>query len=178
MRNNINNLKLALDALDLEERGSVQMLTPEVYTFILAMSPVVESRGAIPYGILSGIAPHTVLSLSIVGNILPVPFLLVALSKIEQLIITRSERNRIRRLYVRYIGSLRRRTKQQIDRYGMLGLMIFVAIPVPGSGAWTGSLVAHIFGLERMKALVTIVAGTIEAALIIYVLVAFFGFVF
>ncbi|MEN3007269.1 MAG: small multi-drug export protein [Candidatus Methanosuratincola petrocarbonis] len=154
------------------------MLSPEVYTFILAMSPVVESRGAIPYGVLAGIDPNTVLLLSIAGNILPVPFLLLALSKIEQLIITRSERNWLRSLYLRYIGSLRRKAKEKIDRYGFFGVMLFVAVPFPGSGAWTGSLVAHLFGLEKRKALAAIVFGAVEAALIIYAFVTFLGFVF
>ncbi len=154
------------------------MLPPEIYTFILAMSPVVESRGAVPYGVLAGIDPSIVVLLSIAGNMLPVPFLLLTLSKIEQLIITRPEGSRIRTLYLRYIGNLRSRAKEKIDRYGFFGVMLFVAVPVPGSGAWTGSLVAHLFGLEKKKALVAIMFGAVEAALIIYALVTFIGFVF
>lgn len=153
------------------------MLSPEVYTFILAMSPVVESRGAIPYGVLAGVEPNSVILLSIAGNILPVPFLLLALSKIEQLIITRSEGDWLRALYLRYIGSLRRKAKKKIDKYGFFGVMLFVAVPVPGSGAWTGSLLAHLFGLEKKRALTAIILGTIEAALIIYAFVTFLGFV-
>ena len=154
------------------------MLSPEVYTFILAMSPVVESRGSIPYGVLAGIEPNSVILLSIAGNILPVPFLLLALSKIERLIIARSEKSRIRSFYLSYIGSLRRKTKEKIDRYGFFGVMLFVAVPLPGSGAWTGSLVAHLFGLEKKKALIAIIFGTIEAAIIIYSFIIFLGFVF
>ncbi|MDI9609352.1 MAG: small multi-drug export protein [Candidatus Verstraetearchaeota archaeon] len=154
------------------------MLSPEIYTFILAMSPVVESRGAIPYGVLAGVEPNSVILLSIAGNILPVPFLLLVLSKMEQLIIARPEKSWLRALYLRYIGSLRRKTKAKIDRYGFFGVMLFVAVPVPGSGAWTGSLLAHLFGLEKKGAFIAIIFGTVEAALIIYAFVTFLGFVF
>ncbi len=154
------------------------MLPPEIYTFILAMSPIVESRGAIPYGVLAGIEPRSLIALSIAGNILPIPFLLLVLSKIENLIISRTEKSRLRRLYLKYVGSLRRRTKKKIDKYGFFGVMLFVAVPVPGSGAWTGSIVAHLFGLEKKKSLVAIILGTVEAAVIIYGLVTLLGFVF
>ncbi|MEJ5292126.1 MAG: small multi-drug export protein [Candidatus Methanosuratincola sp.] len=153
------------------------MLSPEIYTFILAMSPIVESRGAIPYGVIAGIEPRSLIVLSIAGNILPIPFLLLLLSKIENLITNRPEESQLRRLYLKYIGSLRRRAKKKIDKYGFFGVMLFVAVPVPGSGAWTGSLVAHLFGLEKKKSLVAIILGTVEAAAIVYALVTLLGFV-
>lgn len=153
------------------------MLSPEVYTFLLAMSPVVEARGAIPYGVLSGMDPWAVFLISTAGNLFPVPLLLMFLSRVDHIIKSRKETNLVRKVYEKYVGSLRGRAKGKIDRYGFWGLMLFVAVPMPGTGAWTGSLVAYLFGLENKRALLAISAGVIAASLIVYTLVASFGMV-
>ncbi|MDI9644455.1 MAG: small multi-drug export protein [Candidatus Verstraetearchaeota archaeon] len=143
------------------------MISPELYTFVMAMSPIVECRGAIPYGILAGLDPYLVMILSVTGNLLPVPFLLACLSSLERAIVGRPEGNFFRRVYVKYVDSLRRKTKPKIDRYGFLGLMLFVAVPLPFTGAWTASLVAHLFGVGKTRSLVSISLGVAIAAFLV-----------
>lgn len=152
------------------------MLSPELYTLIIAMSPIVECRGAIPYGLLVGVDPYRVMIFSVAGNLLPVPFLLGFLSYLERIITSRSEGNFLRRAYIRYVDSLRRKAKPKIDRYGFLGVLLFVAVPMPFTGAWTASLLAHLFGLGKVKSLLAISLGVVSAAFLILFLALTFDF--
>ena len=152
-------------------------LNQMLYILLLAMSPVVECRGSIPFGFFAGVDLPTTFIVSLIGNVLPIPFLLVFLCKVEGLIMKRRDTNIVKRLFVRYVESLRRKSKNQLDRYGFFGLMMFVAVPLPGTGAWTSSVIAYLFGLDTKKALMAIALGVLEACIIVLLLVVLFGLV-
>ncbi|MDH5806621.1 MAG: small multi-drug export protein [Candidatus Methanomethylicaceae archaeon] len=132
--------------------------------FILSLMPIIECRGAIPYGIFNGIDLISVVIISFFGNILPVPFILLLMKKIEDIII--KQNNILKKIFIKYIENLRKRSKKTIEKYGFYGLIIFIAIPLPGTGAWTGSIVAHIFGMKIKYSILAIFIGVAIAVFI------------
>ena len=138
-----------------------------IMTFLISMVPVVELRGGLPYGILAGLSLPMAATAAILGNMLPVPFIIVF---IEQIFAW------LRRHFPkmdRFIGSLEKRaesTQETVDKYGALGLILLVAIPLPGTGAWTGSLVAALMKMRLQKAVPCIFLGVIIAAVLMTVI--------
>jgi uncharacterized membrane protein len=147
-------------------------------TFLMAASPILECRGAIPYGVLVGLDPVTVFLVAFAGNILPVPFLLVFLHRFERWVMGMGEGNWLRRIYVRYIERLRKRAESTIERYGLLGLTIFTAIPLPLTGAWTACLLSYLLGMKAKRSLVAIVFGALVACVVVMSLMLAYGFIF
>lgn len=135
-----------------------------VNIFILSLIPVVECRGAIPYGIFSGIDLISVILISFIGNVFPVPFILLSMKKVENFIMRQN--GILKRIFVRYIENLRKRSRNTVEKYGFYGLIIFIAIPLPGTGAWTGSIAAHLFGMGLKHAIPAIFIGVAIAVLI------------
>ena len=138
-----------------------------VLTFLMAMVPVVELRGAIPFGVASGLSIWTSILVSIFGNLVPVPFILVFIRRIFSWLRTRNEK--LNALVTR----LERRAEQKketVIRYAFWGLVILVAIPLPGTGAWTGALVAAMMEMRVKRALPAIVLGVIIAAVVVAVI--------
>jgi len=152
-------------------------LSQVLNVFLLAVSPIVECRGSIPYGIFAGIDLPTVLLVTLIGNCLPVPFLLLFLKTIERWLMGRADSNPLKRLFIKYVESLRRRSSAQVEKYGFLGLVIFVAVPLPGTGAWTSSAVAYLFGMESKRALAAILVGVVIAMAIVTGLMLIIGIV-
>ena len=144
--------------------------------FLIAISPVLESRVAIPYGISSGAELPLVLSISFVGNLVPVPFLLLTMQSIEQWITKRGDNCYLKRLFMRYINNLRKRGGPTVNKYGFIGLTIFVALPVPGTGAWTGSVLAHLFGIDPKKSTFAILIGVILSIFIVTIATIWFSY--
>ncbi|MFC1862079.1 COG2426 family protein [Chloroflexota bacterium] len=136
----------------------------ELVVLFIAALPVLELRGAIPIAInVLGLPWYYALSLALLGNLIPVPFLLLSLKTITKWL------SRIA-FFHRPLNWLFERTKRRgriIDRYKRIGLAMFVAIPLPATGAWTGSLAAILFGLEFKHAFSAILAGVIVAGIII-----------
>ena len=135
-----------------------------ILTFLISMVPVVELRGGLPYGIVSGLPYGLAVTAAILGNMLPVPFIILFIEKIFAWL-----RNHFPKIDA-FISALERRaaTKQEtVDKYGALGLVILVAIPLPGTGAWTGALAAALMKLDMKYAVISIAAGVLIAALIV-----------
>lgn len=149
------------------------MIPEELQVFMLALIPVFETRVSIPYGILVAKLPVLeVIAISLIGNLTPLPFLLWGLSSLEKWALKDNDwwpRRAISSIYTKVVFRVRRRGEKYIKRYGMLGLVFFVAVPLPGSGVWSGSLLAHVLGLDPKKALVAITIGALAAALLILV---------
>lgn len=148
-----------------------------LYVFLLAMYPVVECRGAIPFGIFAGGDPVVVFAASFIGNILPIPFLLLLIGRVEEWIMGFKEGNVVRRMYIRHIRRIRESAKPKIERYGFWGLILFVAVPLPLTGAWTASLAASLFGIRISRALIAITSGVLVACIIVTALVLGLGLV-
>ena len=137
--------------------------TREVATVLLSMIPIIELRGAIPLGMGLGIPYGKSLLLSIVGASVP-PFFIIFLIEYVFKILRRFD------FFDRLITKINEKTlskKDQIDKYGYLGLLLFVGIPLPGTGAWTGTLLAVLLNLNKFKSLVAIIFGNILAGLIV-----------
>ncbi len=142
-----------------------------LYLFLISMLPIAELRGAIPLGIYWGLSPILVFIVAILGNMVPVPFILLFLEGIEKYL-RRSEK------MARALDWLFERTYKKADekvrRWEYLALILFVAIPLPGTGAWTGSLIAYLFKFDIKKSMLSIFAGVLIAGAI--VLIASLGF--
>ena len=131
------------------------------------MVPLIELRGAVPIGTGMGLDWLSTLIVSIIGNCVPIPFILLFVkavlkwmrgcnvqlfSKISNWLYDKAEKNR-----------------PQIEKYAIFGLYVFVAIPLPGTGAWTGALVASVFDMPKWRACISIFAGVATAGLIMTV---------
>lgn len=137
------------------------------FTLLVSMIPVVELRGGIPFGVMRGLPVWAAYLAAVVGNIIPAPFIVVYIRQVF-----RWARRRLPRLN-NVIDALERKAHlkgRKVSKYKYLGLMIFVAIPLPGTGAWTGALAAAFLDMPLRKALPSIVAGILIAGVIISVL--------
>ncbi len=130
----------------------------------LAASPISELRGAIPVAIIGFHFPwYYAFLLAIIGNLVPVPFLLLLLNAISRLLSKIGIFNRM--LY--WLFERTKRRGKIVERYKRIGLTLFVAIPLPVTGAWTGSLAAVLFGLKFKHAFLSIVIGVFIAGAIV-----------
>lgn len=133
-------------------------------TFFISLVPVVELRGAIPFGIAHGLDPWLSMTLSVLGNMLPVPLIILFIRKIFTW---------LRKIHPKldgFISGLETRAEKKMDkvrRYSFLGLFILVAIPLPGTGAWTGALVAAMLEMRLKDALPAIFLGVLTAGILV-----------
>ena len=134
-------------------------------TFFMAMVPVIELRGAIPYGVgVAELSVETATFVSIVGNLVPIPFLIVFTRDVFSWLRKKSEKLNI---LVCRMEKKAESKKDVVLRYEFLGLMILVAIPLPGTGAWTGALVAAMMNMRLQRAMPAITVGVIIAGCIV-----------
>lgn len=138
-----------------------------LFTMLVSMVPVIELRGGVPFGTALGLAPGQALIAAIVGNMLPIPFIIVYIRRIFYWM--RRKSARLNRL----VDKLERKAHlkgEKVSKYKYIGLWIFVAIPLPGTGAWTGSLAAAFLGMRLRKALPAVVMGVLTAGCIMLAL--------
>jgi uncharacterized membrane protein len=140
----------------------MEALLSTLIAFFMSMLPVVELRGGLIYASASGIPFWEAFLVCCLGNILPVPFILFFLRKVFALL----EGNRRTARMVRWLEDKAQRAERRIGRYELLGLFLLVAVPLPGTGAWTGSLVAVIFDMRIKRAFPVIAAGVVAAGVI------------
>ncbi len=140
------------------------MLKARLITFLMAMVPVVELRGAIPYGVIAGLSVPEAFILAVLGNLAPIPFLVVFTRKVFEWLRTKSEG--LDRL-VKRLEAKADKNKEIVQKYEFFGLMLLVAIPLPGTGAWTGALVAAMMNMRLKRAMPAITVGVIVAGIIV-----------
>jgi uncharacterized membrane protein len=134
-----------------------------VMTFFISMIPVIELRGAIPVAAAAGLPWYTAFFVSVIGNLAPVPFIVVY---IRRIFLWMKDRNRL-------AGAVYRLEKRalakagKIYRYELIGLCLFVAVPLPGTGAWTGALIAALLDMRLKNALPAISIGVVIAASVV-----------
>lgn len=136
--------------------------------FGTSMLPIWELKGAIPMGIGMGIPFWTTYCIALLGSCIPVPFIIFFIERI----IGWMSRSRVR-LFNRFANWLLAKVDKhrgKIDRYGYWGVFTFVAIPLPGTGVWTGSLIASILDLEPRKAIPVVIAGNVVAGFLMLLL--------
>ena len=130
--------------------------------FLISMLPIVELRGAIPVGAAIGLPWYLNMIVSIVGNLLPVPFILLFSVKAFEFM-------KKHNILVKFIEKIENRAKKRSEGLAtgeFIGLMLFVAIPFPGTGAWTGALIAALLQFERKRSFIYITLGVLIAAAI------------
>ena len=136
----------------------------EAIIVIISALPVVELRLALPIAInVFHMAWYKAYCLAVIGNMLPVPILLLFLDSLAK-VVSRAE---IGRRVVNWVFERTRRQGQTIERYEKIGLTLFVAIPLPVTGAWTGSIAAFLLGLRFRYAFLSILVGVIIAGAIV-----------
>ena len=151
-----------------------------LWVFFISMLPLVELRGAVPVGAILELPWYINAAAAIIGNLLPIPFILLFIPKILDFL----NRFKIFRPIVEWLRKKANKNAKKISDHAagedeaqadgvrrmptgaFLGLLLFVLLPVPGTGAWTGSLVAALFNFEKRKSFLAIVLGVIGCAVI------------
>lgn len=136
-------------------------------TLLVSMIPVIELRGGLPFGVALGLPYYLAFPAAVIGNLIPAPFIIVYIRRIFEL---------MRKYFPRLNGLVDKLEKkahlkgQKVQRYQYLGLWLFVSIPLPGTGAWTGSLAAAFLGMRLKKAMPAVVLGVLTAGCIMLAL--------
>ncbi len=142
-------------------------LDPRVIVMIISMLPLIELRGSIPIAILFFKIPWPeAVLLSVLGNMVPIPFLLLLLDWFFKLI----SKIPIGARFTNWLFARTRRKGKAIQRYEAIGLVSFVGIPLPGTGGWTGTLASRIFGISFWKSMLYIFLGVLLASVIVTLL--------
>lgn len=136
-------------------------LPKEISVFIVSMIPLIEERGGLILARMLNMPLTSAVFWCVIGNIVPIPFILFG---IEKLIHWMSAHHLSK--IADWLENKATKNKPKIDKYGFFGLMLFVGIPLPGTGAWTGSLVASLFDMDLKKASLSILLGIALAAVI------------
>lgn len=137
-------------------------LGKEIVVLIISMLPIIELRGGLIAARLLEVNFLSGYIYSIIGNVLPIPIVLLFLEKIFNFLKKFKTTEKIVVKFEKKVLS----KKKQIDKYGYLGLLIFVGIPLPGTGAWTGSALAVLLHLNKKKSFIYILLGVILASII------------
>jgi uncharacterized membrane protein len=150
-------------AHSMRERG----LSPLIITGLISMLPIFELRGGIPVGIAAlKLSPFLVYPVAVIFNLIPVFPLLLFLNPIKRAL----EKLPFFRGIFHFLTKRVEHNKKLVERYEELGLLLFVAVPLPITGAWTGSLIAVIMGLKTVKSFLFICLGVIAAGIIVTML--------
>lgn len=137
-------------------------LSNELLIFIISLFPIVELRGAIPVGFVLHMNPWLIYLLSVLGNLLPIPFILVIIRPLVQWFL----KTKYLRGFGLWLEAKVNKHKGKVEKYEFWGLCLFVAIPLPGTGAWTGALIAAFLGMRMKRALPSIALGVLIAGLV------------
>ena len=133
-------------------------------TLIISMIPVIELRGAIPIGVSLGLSHVEAMGISIIGNMLPVPFIILFIRPIFKWMTKKSEK--LGRLATK-LETKAEGKWDKIHRYQFFALTLFVAIPLPGTGAWSGALIAAVMNMRLRNALPSILLGVLIAGILV-----------
>lgn len=141
----------------------------ELVSMIISMIPIVELRGGLPVAISLGLDPFVASLVCIIGNLIPVPFILWFITPIFSFL----KKTKILKPFVEKLETKAMIKKDKIENWEFWGLLFFVGIPLPGTGAWTGSLIASIIEMKKTKALLATTLGVMLAATIMLVISVF-----
>ena len=144
------------------------VISKEAIIFIISMIPILELRGGLLAAspALLNVPILRAIPICIVGNILPIPFILLLIRPLFAWL----RKTRLFRPLVEKLEKKAMSKSDRISRYEFWGLVLFVGIPLPGTGAWTGALVASLLGIDWKKAFGAIVVGVCMASVIMYIL--------
>lgn len=140
------------------------VLGAELATFVIAMLPILELRAALPFGIAIGLPVPRAFILAVLGNVIPVPFIILFIRRIFGWM---RERSLYLQQLVERLESRAYKKAQVFYKYEILGLILLVAIPLPGTGAWTGALVAALLKIRLKVAIPCILIGILLAGTLV-----------
>jgi uncharacterized membrane protein len=148
----------------MEALGNLPLWGKYLATIVIAMIPIIELRGALPAAInIFKLSYTESYVLAVIGNLIPIPFIMLFFSFVERVL---RRFTIFERFFDRLFERTRRKGEIKLQVWGMLGLMLFVAIPLPFTGAWTGTLVAYLLKLDKVRSFIFIMAGVMIAGLI------------
>lgn len=135
-----------------------------IATFFISMVPIIELRGGLPYSIGFGLDYPLALAAAVLGNMVPVPFIVVYINRIFHWM-----RRRIPKMdsFITKLENKAHLKGESVEKYGPIALLLFVGIPLPGTGAWTGALIAALLDMKLRHAVPCIFLGVLMAAAII-----------
>lgn len=142
-----------------------QFISAEAVVFIISMIPILELRGGLLAASLLQIEAARAIPICIIGNIIPIPFILLFIRQIFKLM-------KKTKIFYGLIDKLEKRAmgkSDKIKKYEFWGLLLFVGIPLPGTGAWTGALIASLLEIDIKKSSLAILGGILLASVIMYV---------
>ncbi len=137
-------------------------ISNELVVFIVSMMPIIELRGAIPLGVFFNMNPWITFFLAVIGNLLPIPFIILCARPIVDFFL----KTKLFRPLGEWLENKVRKNSHKITKYKTFGLFLFVAIPLPGTGAWTGALLAALMNMRLKDAFPSIALGVVTAGLI------------
>ena len=137
-------------------------LNKDVLIFIISMMPILELRGGLIAASILKIPFLRALIICLIGNILPTPFILLFLNYIFDLL----SKWKVTKKLVDWLKNKTLKKRDTIDKYGYLGILLFVGIPLPGTGMWTGSMLVVLLGLDKKKSIPYIILGILMASVI------------
>lgn len=140
----------------------------EVIVFLISVCPILELRGGLIAASLLHMNPIVSYIICIIGNIIPIPLILWFITKILDKM--RNSKHKKLKGIALWLDKKVDKHKGQIEKFGYLGLVLFVGIPLPGTGAWTGCLIASVLGLDKKKSLLAAILGVFIASIIMMIL--------
>ena len=140
----------------------------EILVFVISLMPILELRGGLLAAALLGLDPLPSYIISIIGNILPVPFILLLITKILDWM--RNSKVKLFNKIANWLDEKVEKHKGKIEKFGYLGVVLFVGIPLPGTGAWTGSLIASVLNMDKKKTFAAVLLGIVMASIIMMIL--------
>ena len=138
----------------------------EILIFLISMMPILELRGGILAAALLNMDPKNSFIICLLGNIIVIPIALYFLELIFKIL-------RKINFFDKLINKIEKKClskREQLDKYGYLGLLLFVGIPLPGTGAWTGCFLASLLGMDKKKSAIAAMAGVLMAGIIMMIL--------
>lgn len=142
------------------------VLSKELIIFIISMLPILELRGGLLAASLLGVPYLIAIPICVIGNLLPIPFVLLFIEKLVRFL----ERFRLTEGIALWFRRKVDKHQNSIEKYGFWGLVLFVGIPLPGTGAWTGSIVAGLLEMDLKKVIPSILFGVLLACMIMSIL--------
>ena len=140
----------------------------QLIVFIISLMPILELRGGLIAAALLGLKPLESYIITMIGNIIPVPFILWFITKILDWM--RKSKSKKMNGIAKWLDKKVEKHKGQIEKYGFLGLVLFVGIPLPGTGAWTGCLIASVLEMDRKKSFIAAMIGIVMASIIMMII--------
>ena len=138
----------------------------EIVTFVISLLPILELRGGLLAAGALNVNPWIAYVIAIIGNLLPIPFILMFLTPIFNWM----KKTKLFKGLVEKLESKAMKNKEKFEKGEFIALILFVGIPLPGTGAWTGSLIASVLGMDKKKAMLAITLGVIMASIIMMIL--------